>query len=72
MATTEYGIPEQIERPFVCDIADSSITVYWFTPNPDTFGSACDTFEVQCKGNGEDYEEMPTKTITFAEALGTL
>ena len=69
MVQTEFGIPEKVQRPFVCVIEPISMTIFWFTPNPKTFGAASDYFEVNAKGNGKVYEEMPMLKMDMAEAL---
>jgi len=65
---TEYGIPEAFERPILCGVGQRDMSFIWFAPNLKTFGSASQTYEIQCKGNGKSYEEHPTLAVPIDEA----
>ena len=66
---TQYGLPEQFETPIVCSITETSVFLYWYAPNPITYGSASKHFEVQCTGDGKSYEQMPTLRVSIEEAM---
>ncbi len=50
---TDFGLPEMFERPTVCVEDQRSVSIFWFAPNPKTFGSASQQYHVQCKGDGK-------------------
>jgi len=74
IVTTEYGMPEEPERPGVADVTRHSAILYWFTPNPFIFGSSPRRFTIERKGEGKDFSDYPTVDLelTEAQAAGTL
>ena len=50
---TEIGIPRQFDRPVPCFATSTSVTLFWFSDNPKTFGGASTLFEIQCSGEGK-------------------
>lgn len=67
IATTEYGIPERLERPTIIRLHRHSMVIYWFAPNPETYGSASKIFEIQYSGEGKSFDENPTLTVGMDE-----
>ncbi|RYH20344.1 hypothetical protein EON65_23735 [archaeon] len=50
LTRTEFGLPEAPEKPLIVSVGIDYVQLMWFTPNPDTFGSAAMSFHVQCQG----------------------
>ena len=40
-------------RPLLCGVGQRDMSFIWFAPNLKTFGSASQSYEIQCKGNGK-------------------
>lgn len=61
---TEIGLPSQVERPVIADTTIDTLTIYFFTPNPKSYGSAATIFRAEIFGgemvkyDGKDYFEF--------------
>eukprot|EP00606_Chrysophyceae_sp_TOSAG23-5_P001088 GSChrysophyteH2.ASY1.ANO1.1406.1 assembled CDS len=66
---TELGVPDKVEMPRLCGCSIDTMTIYFFTPNPDTFGGASQQFEARYSGNVTDFADSPIKSFTLDEAV---
>ena len=57
LVTTLMGKPLPLERPEVCDVSPTTMSVYFFTPNPVLFGAAPKNFKLQWSGSGIEFED---------------
>ena len=69
LTPTDLGIPERPEQPAPCGASKTSITIYWFTGNPETFGGASRKFEVQRSGEGKGFEDHPIVKISLDQGV---
>jgi hypothetical protein len=53
LVRTNFGLPETIQKPIVCQVTTHSMVIGWFTANPQTFGSASTSFQIQSCGDGK-------------------
>ena len=66
--STDYGLPLQVERPTVVKITRTSMMVFLFVANPETFGAASTRFEIVFEGEGRHFDDNPIKPFTLQEA----
>jgi hypothetical protein len=57
LVTTLMGKPLPLERPEVCDVSATSMSIFFFTPNPVLYGAAPKTFKMQWSGSGVEFED---------------
>ena len=69
MVVTELGRPDETEMPCICGATISTITIYFFTPNPVAYGGASQRFEVRWSGGGVAFEDAPVLPFTLEEAV---
>ena len=55
---TEYGEPDQVERPQIADVTRRSVVLYWFTPNPYIYKSSPSKFKIEYSGEGKDWSDF--------------
>lgn len=63
---TEYGEPDEVERPLIADVTRRSVVLYWFTPNPYIYKASPTKFRIQHSGEGKDWEDCPAKVVGTA------
>ncbi len=68
VVTTLMGKPLALERPEVCDVTPTSMTIYFFTPNPALYGAAPHTFKMEWSGASLEFEDTG-QTFTLEEGL---
>lgn len=69
LITTDLGIPICLERPTSCEASMTSVTFFWFTPNPAIFTGASKLFHINHSGDTKSYEEHPTLTASLDACL---
>lgn len=57
IVTTLMGTPLPLERPEVCDVTPTTMTIFFFTPNPVLYGAAPKSFKMQWSGSGVDFDQ---------------
>jgi hypothetical protein len=63
MIETDYGMPDELERPRIADVTRTSMLLYWYTPSPHIFGSSPWKFLIERNGEGLDFDQFPTVTV---------
>ena len=66
---TDLGVPDQPEQPAVCGASIDSLTVYFFTENPEQYGGCAQLFENRFSGCGASFEESAIEQFTLDEAV---
>jgi WD40 repeat protein len=66
---TDLGLPTCLERPTACKASMTSITVFWFTPNPAVFTGASTLFHMNYSGNTKSYEQHTTHEMSLEACL---
>jgi hypothetical protein len=66
---TDLGVPKALERPTACQASMTSITVFWFVPNPAVFTGASSLFNLCYSGDTKSYEQHPVYGIPLEECL---
>ena len=66
---TEMGVPDQPEMPHLCGATIDTMTVYYFTPNPEAYGGASQLFEARYSGNGMVFEDSPIIEFNLQDAV---
>eukprot|EP00596_Hydrurales_sp_CCMP1899_P009696 CAMPEP_0119051514 /NCGR_PEP_ID=MMETSP1177-20130426/73098_1 /TAXON_ID=2985 /ORGANISM="Ochromonas sp, Strain CCMP1899" /LENGTH=1331 /DNA_ID=CAMNT_0007030729 /DNA_START=428 /DNA_END=4420 /DNA_ORIENTATION=- len=66
---TDLGLPTCLERPTACEASMTSITVFWFTPNPAVFTGASTLFHMNYSGDTKSYEQHCTHEVSLEACL---
>jgi hypothetical protein len=57
LVTTLMGKPLVLERPEVCAVTPTTMSIYFFTPNPLLYGAAPKSFKMEWSGSGVEFED---------------
>ena len=66
--TTLMGKPLALERPEVCDVSSTSMSIFFFSPNPSLYGAAPHTFKIEWSGAGVEFDDT-SQMFTLEEGL---
>lgn len=66
---TAYGLPNQLDVLEPYDVTMYSIDLYFFAPNPSTYGSASEEFDLIYSGEGKDFQAFPTFHVTLKDGI---
>ena len=69
---TEFGIPQQMERPEVANVTTDKVTITWWAPVPSVRGSAIQNFHIQLSGYGVDFGKGATWKVSWSDCRDNL